>query len=151
MCQLFNEINSRKLSGELNVFSGLFENSVFMGILVFTIVVQWIFVEFGGDFTSTRPLSLDEWFTCILLGSGGIPWRMMLSFIQIQEKVSAPPAAPVKSPSAPAGSPKTSGLASRQRWNKARVVIKAVNALKQPLLIDRIRRRHSVTVPGFGK
>jgi len=147
MCQLFNEINSRKLNNELNVFAGLFNNSIFLSILVFTIIVQWFFVEFGGDFTSTRPLTPHDWLICILLGAGGIPWGMVLSSIHIEEKASPPPAAPTR----PAASPKLGGLASKQRWSKARNVIKAVNAMKSPLFIDRIRRRHSVTIPGFGK
>eukprot|EP01099_Mayorella_cantabrigiensis_P000157 TRINITY_DN1069_c0_g1_i5.p1 TRINITY_DN1069_c0_g1~~TRINITY_DN1069_c0_g1_i5.p1 ORF type:complete len:999 (-),score=293.26 TRINITY_DN1069_c0_g1_i5:231-3176(-) len=146
MCQLFNEINSRKLNNELNVFSGLFDNAIFLGILGFTLVVQWIFVEFGGDFTSTRPLTSSDWFTTFLLGAGGIPWGVMLSLLPVKEKETPAPVAP-RSASRPAGSPKVGA----SKWNKARTVIKAVNALKQPLLIDRIRRRHSVTVPGFGK
>lgn len=146
MCQLFNEINSRKLNNELNVFSGLFNNSIFLGILVFTIVVQWIFVEFGGDFTSTRPLTVEDWMISILLGAGGIPWGVVLSLIPVEEKTTAPPAAPTPAPTA---TPKLGG--GLKHWSKARNVIKAVNAMKQPLLIDRIRRRHSVTIPGFGK
>jgi len=146
MCQLFNEINSRKLNNELNVFSGLFNNSIFLSILAFTVLVQWIFVEFGGDFTSTRPLTPHDWLTCILLGAGGIPWGMVLSSIHLKEKETA-----VIAPPSPSVAPKLGGISSKQRWSKARNVIKAVNAMKQPMLIDRIRRRHSVTLPGFGK
>ena len=40
MLQLFNEINSRKVHGERNVFEGIFRNPVFIGIMAGTFVVQ---------------------------------------------------------------------------------------------------------------
>jgi len=47
--QVFNEVNCRKLkSTELNVFKGFFNNPLFLIILVGTIVVQILIVEFGG-------------------------------------------------------------------------------------------------------
>jgi len=143
MCQLFNEINSRKLNDELNVFRGLLNNSVFLGILLFTILVQYVFVVFGGDFTGTRPLTTEEWFITALLGFGGIPWRVLLTQITIkdQEVKQTPPKKPLIS--------QTSG-SGKKNWGKARNIFQAVNAIKKPLLIDKIRRRHSVIIPGFG-
>lgn len=47
--QVFNEVNCRKLkSTELNVFKGFFNNPLFLVILVGTIIVQVLIVEFGG-------------------------------------------------------------------------------------------------------
>jgi Ca2+ transporting ATPase len=40
LMQLFNEINARKIHGERNVFKGLFDNMIFVGILVGTFIVQ---------------------------------------------------------------------------------------------------------------
>lgn len=40
MLQLFNEINSRKVHGERNVFGGIFDNPVFIGIMIGTFIVQ---------------------------------------------------------------------------------------------------------------
>merc|ERR1712054_483435 len=65
MMQVFNEIGSRKLSGELNVFAGFFSNSLFLGVIIFTIVMQYGFVELGGSFFHVRGLSLEEHFACI--------------------------------------------------------------------------------------
>jgi len=49
-CQVFNEINSRKLGEkEYNVFAGFFNNFLFIFIIVLTIVVQIILVEYGGQ------------------------------------------------------------------------------------------------------
>merc|ERR1711937_751077 len=46
--QLFNEINSRKLFGEINVFEGFFANPLFLIIWIGTIVIQFICVGFNG-------------------------------------------------------------------------------------------------------
>ena len=40
MLQLFNEINSRKVHGERNVFEGIFRNPVFIVIMGGTFIVQ---------------------------------------------------------------------------------------------------------------
>jgi len=40
MMQLFNEINSRKVHGERNVFAGISHNPVFLIIMAGTFVVQ---------------------------------------------------------------------------------------------------------------
>jgi hypothetical protein len=52
-CQLFNEINSRKANEEWNVFAHLFTNSDFTGVLLLTVVLQALIVEFGGVVFST--------------------------------------------------------------------------------------------------
>lgn len=71
-CQVFNEINCRKLKDELNVFSGIFDNVLFVGIMCFTLVVQFLIVTFGGDFTTTRPLTARQWILCLVLASTGL-------------------------------------------------------------------------------
>lgn len=38
--QLFNEINSRKIHGERNVFSGIFRNLIFCSVVLGTFVSQ---------------------------------------------------------------------------------------------------------------
>ena len=40
LMQVFNEINSRKVHGERNVFAGIFTNRLFLGILIGTLIVQ---------------------------------------------------------------------------------------------------------------
>lgn len=43
--QVFNEINSRKLGAfEYNVFSGFFNNALFISVILITIVVQYVLV-----------------------------------------------------------------------------------------------------------
>lgn len=49
LLQVFNEINARKLkSTELNVFKNFFNNPLFLVILVVTVAIQMLCVEFGG-------------------------------------------------------------------------------------------------------
>lgn len=47
--QLFNQINARKIEdGEYNVFSGMFDNLMFVAVLVITVVVQMSMVMLSG-------------------------------------------------------------------------------------------------------
>merc|ERR1712146_528367 len=53
LMQVFNEFNARFLENELNIFKGLFTNPIFWGVIVITVVLQAIIVEFGSYFTQT--------------------------------------------------------------------------------------------------
>lgn len=57
-CQIFNQINARKLEGdEFNVFEGILRNPLFIGVIIFTLVIQMVIVEIGGRITKTYPLT----------------------------------------------------------------------------------------------
>jgi Ca2+ transporting ATPase len=51
--QIFNEINSRKCHGERNVFKGIFNNYIFLGVIIGTTCAQIILIQFGGYAFST--------------------------------------------------------------------------------------------------
>jgi magnesium-transporting ATPase (P-type) len=71
--QVFNEVNCRKLkSTELNVFKGFFNNPLFLLILVGTIIVQVLIVEFGGEAMMVSNLSFTQHLVCLLIGSGAL-------------------------------------------------------------------------------
>ena len=56
--QVFNEINSRKLGAfEYNVFSGFFNNALFISVIIGTIIVQIVLVQYGGKPIRTCPLT----------------------------------------------------------------------------------------------
>jgi len=83
LMQLFNELNSRKLYGEWNVFSGIQTNNYFLVIIVGTLGAQILIVQFGG-----RPfncvdggLNLNQWLWCILLGVLSLPWQFVINFV----------------------------------------------------------------------
>jgi len=124
LCQLFNEINARKLNGEFNVFSRLFTNIVFVGVMIFTNVMQFIIVQYGGHFTSTAPLSLNQWLLCFGIASLGIVVGFMVKLLPAPvEKVSRP-----EEPVA----------AESQSWDKIRQLHKAST------FISTIRRHRQV-------
>jgi hypothetical protein len=61
----------------------------------FTITVQFLIVQYGGDFASTRPLSARQWLACIGLGSISLPWGFILRCIPVDRFV-RPAVAPPK-------------------------------------------------------
>ena len=56
--QIFNEINSRKVHGERNVFKGVFNNYIFVGVVFGTTCAQIILIQFGGYAFSTTGKTL---------------------------------------------------------------------------------------------
>lgn len=56
--QIFNQLNARLLEdGEFNVFQGIQKNPMFLAIVLITVVVQLIMVEFGGRMVKCWPLN----------------------------------------------------------------------------------------------
>jgi len=85
LAQLFNEINSRKLGDELNMFSGFFTNWIFITVMAITVVVQALLVQFAGVWAQTYPLNFHEWIVCIGLGLLSLPIGVALRFIPVPE------------------------------------------------------------------
>uniref|UniRef100_A0A914I1I5 Calcium-transporting ATPase n=1 Tax=Globodera rostochiensis TaxID=31243 RepID=A0A914I1I5_GLORO len=81
MMTLFNEINARKIHGEKNVFRGLFTNPIFCVIWVFTIIVQFAVVQYGGRWFSTKPLTCVQWLCCVAFGAGSLLWAQVVTTI----------------------------------------------------------------------
>jgi hypothetical protein len=68
--QVFNEINSRKLGDfDYNVFKGFFNNALFLVIIVFTIAIQCVMVEYGDRAVRTAPLSYEQHLMCLGIGA----------------------------------------------------------------------------------
>jgi magnesium-transporting ATPase (P-type) len=84
-CQLFNELNSRSISNEMNIFQNLHKNQIFLLIILVTILVQVIIVELGSDFVRTTSLSVSQWIKCILLGSLSLPLGGLMRLIPVQD------------------------------------------------------------------
>ena len=69
-CQVFNEINSRKLGAkEYNVFAGFFNNFLFQFVIIVTIIVQYLLVQHGGSAIRSAPLTLEQHGICIAIGA----------------------------------------------------------------------------------
>ncbi|CAI6369427.1 unnamed protein product [Macrosiphum euphorbiae] len=81
MMMLFNEINARKIHGQLNVFRGLFANPIFYGIWIATMVSQVFIVQYGKDAFSTKGLTLDQWMWSLLFGLGTLLWGQIITAV----------------------------------------------------------------------
>jgi len=82
-CQVFNEINARKVTNEMNVFKGIFTNPLFCCILSFIVIVQVLIVEFGGHALKTVPLEWYLWLICIAIALLTIPLGFILRKIKV--------------------------------------------------------------------
>ena len=68
-CQLFNEINSRKINDEMNILSGIADSPIFAIVLTVTLLFQILFIEVAYEFFKVTPLNAYEW-----LFSVGVGW-----------------------------------------------------------------------------
>ncbi|KAL9656250.1 hypothetical protein ABK040_007865 [Willaertia magna] len=80
-CQLFNELNSRKINNEWNIFQSLHKSIMFILIFILTGGLQAIIVQFLGRFTQTVPLNWYQWLLCLVLGVLSIPYSYGLRAI----------------------------------------------------------------------
>ncbi|XP_028286337.1 plasma membrane calcium-transporting ATPase 1-like isoform X2 [Parambassis ranga] len=81
LMQIFNELNARKIHGERNVFEGVFSNPIFCSIVLGTLIVQFVIVQFGGKPFSCVSLTVEQWLWCIFLGVGSLLWGQLVSSI----------------------------------------------------------------------
>lgn len=81
MMQLFNQVNARKIYGEVNVLNGILDNKLFVTILGAELLLQALIVQFGGEAFGTRPLSFAQWAACIGIGTLSLVVRQALLLI----------------------------------------------------------------------
>ena len=75
----WNMFNARVIGKNKSIFSGLFNNSKFIGILIFILAVTILIVQVGGEVFQTQPLDTQTWLWIILLTSP-IAWVRELYF-----------------------------------------------------------------------
>jgi Ca2+-transporting ATPase len=56
--QIWNELNARKVNGELNIFEKFFDNWIFTYVLIVSLIMQLLMVEVFGSFASTVRVSV---------------------------------------------------------------------------------------------
>ena len=71
LCQIFNEFNSRNMEKK-NIFKGIHKNKLFLGIIVITIILQVLMVEFLKKFADTERLNWGQWGACT--GMAALSW-----------------------------------------------------------------------------
>jgi len=83
--QLFNELNARKIHDEINIFSGITKNRVFLYVCVLQVVMQILIVQFTGKWFKCEPLNVSEWFICIAIGAMSLPVGLLLRCISVKD------------------------------------------------------------------
>ena len=82
--QVFNSINARKLQKEeLNVFTGILGNWLYILIQSIIIVGQVILVTFGGRAVRTHPLSLKQHAICLCISAMTLVWGFIIKLLPI--------------------------------------------------------------------
>ena len=68
---------------EVNVFSGILNNSMFCGILVTTAVLQVLIVEFGSVAFAVADGGLDGrfWLLSLIIGAGSLPVQQIINVV----------------------------------------------------------------------
>ena len=69
MLNWWNMFNARVIGKDKSVFSGLFQNSKFYGIMMFILIVTVLIVQLGGEVFRTEPLTLITWLGIVLITS----------------------------------------------------------------------------------
>ena len=80
--QLFNMINARKLGErQFNIFSGLFNNGLFIAVYVLMWLVQIASTMYGGRPLRTVPLTLEQNLICAGIGAFSLVWAVFVKMI----------------------------------------------------------------------
>merc|ERR1712216_851148 len=80
-CQIFNEFNSRRLDNEPSAFRGVMKSKIFIGVIIATIITQYFFIEYGGEYTKTVPLKQSDWMVTVAIGALTVPIGFMSRLI----------------------------------------------------------------------
>jgi Ca2+-transporting ATPase len=83
-CQVFNEVNARDME-KVDVFSHVFNNKIFLFIVGFTVVFQFIMVQFLGKFANTVPLTKEQWLITVSIGFVSLPIAALVKLIPVPE------------------------------------------------------------------
>lgn len=71
--QIFNEINSRRIKDEVNVFERVHRSPIFIGVILVTVGLQLIIMLTPmGRFFKVVPISAAEWGISVAVGAGSV-------------------------------------------------------------------------------
>jgi Ca2+-transporting ATPase len=124
--QLFNELNCRILGeSTVNIFKGLARNPFFFIIWIFTLSLQILIIQFGGEAFSTVPISPTLWGISILLGFSSVIVGLLVRVIMKR---------------VPQSTSTNDIAAAQERWQRA-----YRNVQRSRAFYNAIRRQHSLT------
>ncbi|KNC97338.1 calcium-translocating P-type ATPase, PMCA-type [Spizellomyces punctatus DAOM BR117] len=139
-CQVFNEVNSRSIDQDVNIFKGIIHNRIFLSIIALTVLLQALIVEFGGDVFHTDGLTGAQWGICLAVGAGSLPVGFLIRLLpdwrtSPDSDIELVPMEPSKSTSSFTSPPSTPSL-TNDRWNTAirrtQMQLRVVNAFRAP-------------------
>jgi len=84
MMTVFNQVNSRKLKNERNVFEGVLANTTFTGVVLVTLALHFLVIQFGGVAFDTTPISAIDWAICAVFGCGSLVWHQIILCLPYQ-------------------------------------------------------------------
>lgn len=88
MMQIFNFMNCRKIHEQLNIFSGIAKNKLFIVIVVVIFVLQILLITFGGQglhVYSNYGLTVQQWIISVLIGSISLPVNLLIKQFPVKE------------------------------------------------------------------
>ncbi|ORZ19445.1 PMCA-type calcium-translocating P-type ATPase [Absidia repens] len=80
-CQIFNEINCRRIDSKLNVFTNIWANKFFLFIFALCVFLQAIIVNFGGAAFQVTPVDGTAWAISIVVGLFSLPVGVVVRLI----------------------------------------------------------------------
>ncbi len=66
--------------------TGLATNTMFLIVMIFTLGMQYIIVQYGGVFTKTEALTGEEWLATVVIGALALPLGLIMRVIYPQEE-----------------------------------------------------------------
>lgn len=74
---------ARKINDEINIFSGVFTNPMFISIWIIIVVAQAFIVQVGGKALKCHinGLTKEQWVYCLIGGVMTLPFNVILKFV----------------------------------------------------------------------
>lgn len=81
--QIFNMLAARKIQDEINIFSGMHTNPMFIGVWVVIVFGQYFIMQFGSLAMKVHVAGLtgEQWGLCLGVGALTLIWNFVLKFI----------------------------------------------------------------------
>lgn len=128
MLQVANEINARRINDEYTIFTGILDSPIFIAVIIITMGLQAIIINFMGLFFKVRPLNGAEWGATMAIGAGSWPVSLLTRFISrmIESKIARQQAAEASArASSGRSSSKNGSLKGLPRSGSGRVQLRA--------------------------
>ncbi|KAI7872549.1 PMCA-type calcium-translocating P-type ATPase [Spinellus fusiger] len=77
-CQIFNELNCRRIDNRFNIFDNISKNKFFIAIFILCVVGQCLIVEFGGAAFQVTPMDGLHWAIAVGIGLLSLPVGVLI-------------------------------------------------------------------------